>query len=319
MQVFLLRNLLGAPPNCTVSIPDCVSLKARSEVIASKDGHRELVMIPARPDRCINDAVHDAVQPEACPGFWSWANSVTSPHSNTKRGKVFLYFVGGAYVAGHPLRLGFDLRLSEATGLPVFSVNFRKACHLHLTFPAALQDAVAGFFYLLDQGYKAEDIIVCGDSAGGGLSVTLCLYLQKEGFQVPGKAFLVSPWVDLCVSQTTYNQQRLRRDFLKPERLEFCAIQYTWHRRQLRQTLLSPVHDTLPEGYSFKGFPKTFITYATDEVFFDEDEAFAKVLMKHGVDVEQFVQPDDIHVYCVLPMHGVDREVFKALKVFALK
>jgi acetyl esterase/lipase len=312
----ILKFILGERPLATNNGPDVVSIEARSSVPKTKDAHRTLVSILARPQECVGDAKHDAVRPEDCPGFFTWPLSGESPLISKQKGKVLMYLVGGAYVTGHPLLLSLDVKMTTATGLPVFSVNFRKACHPHLSFPAALQDAVAGFYYLLDLGFKAEDVIICGDSAGGGLAITTCLYLQKEGLQIPGKTFLISPWVDLCVSKRNYDKQRLARDFLSCERLEYAAIQYTWHRRTFQKTLLSPVLNQLPEGYSFKGFPRTLITYATDEIFFNEDEEFAHLLEKNGVEVESVVEPDDVHVYCKLPLRGLDLPIFQRLKTF---
>jgi acetyl esterase/lipase len=117
---------------------------------------------------------------------------------------VVLHFHGGAYVLGgcRPMEGGEGpaLLANHISGL-TFSAQYRLASHPNSRFPAALQDAVTSYNYLLELGIPASQIILSGDSAGGNLAVTLLRYIedQKELLPRPLACFLWSPWVDLAV------------------------------------------------------------------------------------------------------------------------
>lgn len=183
-----------------------------------------------------------------------------------------------------------------STGIPIFGVNFRKCVTARDAFPAALQDAVAVFYYLLEQGYLAENISIMGDSGGGGIVVTTVLYLLRHKLKVPGSTILISPWVDL-VSHFDDNKELLKLDMLNPEMLSFASYQYVENRPDLRSTLLSPSLNQLPAGYSMEGFPKTLLCYGDTEMFAPSNAAFAENLRKLGVEVDELIGKDEIHVY----------------------
>jgi acetyl esterase/lipase len=118
--------------------------------------------------------------------------------SSSARALLFLH--GGGFVIGSPVShrsiTGRLARLARAT---VYAPDYRLAPE-H-PFPAALDDAIACYRALLEQGYAAEHIAVAGDSAGGGLALSLCLRLRCEGVALPGGIALISPWTDLTLSQ----------------------------------------------------------------------------------------------------------------------
>src|SRR5262249_18507167 len=106
------------------------------------------------------------------------------------------YLHGGGYVAGSPAtHRPFTAALSRETGVRVFSLNYRPAPEHR--FPSALEDAVSGYRWLLRQGAKPEDIVIGGDSAGGGLTVATLVSLRNEGLELPRACFCLSPWTDL--------------------------------------------------------------------------------------------------------------------------
>lgn len=116
---------------------------------------------------------------EECPLPGKWAIP-----RNRIPGKAILYTHGGAYVYGSPsTHEALISRLAEKSGVAVFAYDYRLAPE-H-PFPAALEDAVAAFDYLLAQGMEPRDIVLCGDSAGGGLSLALALALRDRGRQLP--------------------------------------------------------------------------------------------------------------------------------------
>jgi len=286
---------------------DVLSYSARSNPgKLSKDRHASLIEVPARSDKLFGDANHSNVAPEPCPCFWQWLSSMPSPLTDTTpiaERKVMMYFVGGGMVQGHPCASPLPWNTIRMTNIPIFGVNFRKCVTAKTAFPAALQDAVAAYFYLLDQGFSPENLCVMGDSGGGGIAVTLLLYLRRHGLTMPGSAVLVSPFVDL-VDDFHGNKEFLNLDFLNPEMCGNVQYQYTENRPELRGTLLSPCRDELPEGYSLAGLPRTLMSYGNVEMFAPGIINFVENLRKAGVQVDVDVGIDHVHDY---PLYTKDR------------
>ena len=111
--------------------------------------------------------------------------------------QTIYYLHGGAYVACSPeTHRAFTSALSRAANASVFALDYRLAPEHR--FPAAVEDAVAGYRWLLDQGVDPQEIVIGGDSAGGGLTMATLLALRDAGERLPRAAFLMSPWVDLA-------------------------------------------------------------------------------------------------------------------------
>ena len=257
----------------------------------------------------VGDALHEKVKPERCPAFWQFHRTSIDPTVlpvSGHDGRVIMYFVGGGYVQGNPTTLDLAYQVHKSTSTPVFSVGYRKAVTRKYAFPAALLDALSGFAYLLSRGYAPGNITVMGDSAGGGLCITLILHLLRHSFPIPGQAILISPWVDLVSTfrETEELKELSRRDYLNQEMLAAGAWQYTVNRPDLRPTLLSPSRNALPDGYSLKGFPRTLLSWGDAEMFAPSDAEFGRLLTTHGVDVEEFIGVDHVHVF---PMYIKDK------------
>lgn len=287
------------------------------------------VEVPPAPEELLKDeAVHPAVDATApCPGFWCWNSSQPIPACTADAASqevVFLYLVGGAYVVGHPLESDVPYDIAHATQSPVFCCNYRKAIRPELAFPAALQDAIAAFHYLVhDRHYPARNVVLFGESAGGGLAVTLSLYLSQHLDQAdrPGGLVLSSPWVDLDVASEVKHAswRNLHHDFLSPERLSAAAELYVHNAPHLRDTmLLSPGALSLPSdskdaikastAHSNKGsseaheydlscLPRTLASCGTLELLEGSIERFCARLARAGVDVEVVRGRDKIHCF----------------------
>ncbi|KIP11685.1 hypothetical protein PHLGIDRAFT_437020 [Phlebiopsis gigantea 11061_1 CR5-6] len=128
----------------------------------------------------------------------------SSPHTNTihlkRRERVVLYLHGGAYytssAATHRL---ITIPLSKSLDARLFVLDYRLAPETR--FPGPLHDAVSAYFRLIfDLQIPHNDILVAGDSAGGGLTLALLMYLRDNGYPLPGGGILLSPWVDLTMS-----------------------------------------------------------------------------------------------------------------------
>src|SRR5699024_3452387 len=100
-------------------------------------------------------------------------------------------------------------RIASETGVPVFLPDYRLAPeHPH---PAATEDTIAGWEWLLEMGFPAENIVVAGDSAGGNLAMQLVAHLERTGAAMPAGVVLLSPWVDLDFTDMTA-RDRARKD-----------------------------------------------------------------------------------------------------------
>ena len=133
--------------------------------------------------------------------------------------RVALYLHGGGYVAGqHQVRSGFCRCIGGKMPDPGGICAYRLAPE-H-PYPAALEDVLAAYEYLLACGRRPEQICLIGESAGGGLVFCLCLLLQKLGRPLPGRIVALSPWVDLTLSGESYQTNRKADPTLTMEELE---------------------------------------------------------------------------------------------------
>jgi acetyl esterase/lipase len=192
--------------------------------------------------------------------------------------RAMLYLHGGGYVLGslntHRSLVG---SLAQRCNLNVLTINYRKAPD-H-PFPAALDDAKRAYRWLRRQGYQPRDIVVGGDSAGGGLALALLLALRDAGEPAPAAGIGLSPWTDLNLPITA-----LRR-VAREEGLLLEALQMrTWgplyaHKTPLTHPLLSPAQADL------HGLPPLLIQISTAEVLYEDVVKFANKARAAGVPV----------------------------------
>lgn len=119
--------------------------------------------------------------------------------------RVLLYLHGGGYVLGSPnTHRSLIGALAQRCQMPALSINYRKAPEY--PFPAALQDALLAYRWLLQEGFQPYNIMVAGDSAGGGLALALLLALRDGGEALPAAAIGLSPWMDLALPAGTLHR-----------------------------------------------------------------------------------------------------------------
>lgn len=145
---------------------------------------------------------------------------------DTRREGVILYLHGGGYTCGDlEYAAGFGSMLAVQCGVRVFCAAYRLAPENR--FPAAVDDVVTAYRYLLDKGYSPTHITVCGESAGGGLCYTLCLRLKEMDLPLPCGIIAISPWTDLTASGESYKTNRDIDPSMSEELLSFFADSYT--------------------------------------------------------------------------------------------
>jgi monoterpene epsilon-lactone hydrolase len=202
---------------------------------------------------------------------------------------VVLYFHGGVYVLGDAfLAAELASQVGRRTGAKVISVDYRLAPE-H-PYPAAVDDALAAYEALLQQGTDASDIVLAGESAGGGLAIATLVNARDHGLPLPAAAFVMSPYVDLTLAGTT---MRTKQD-LDPL--------LSWDSLQARVTDYTAGHDTASELISpvfadLSGLPPLIIQAGTHEVLLDDAIRLAGQAATADVAVTLDITPGVPHVF----------------------
>ncbi|SET11321.1 alpha/beta hydrolase fold domain-containing protein [Hymenobacter actinosclerus] len=198
--------------------------------------------------------------------------------ANPAAGRVLLYLHGGGYVLGslntHRSLVG---RLAQKCGVTTLAINYRKAPEY--PFPAALEDALTAYFWLLNQGYAPADIIVAGDSAGGGLALAVLLALRDADEPLPAAAVGLSPWTDLQLPTSTLRSLSHHESLL----LEALEIR-SWGPLYAAGTPLS--HPLVsPARAGLHGLPPLLLQVSDAEVLSDDVRRFADQARAAGTTV----------------------------------
>lgn len=206
---------------------------------------------------------------------------VIAPQQTLGEDVVLLHCHGGAYVSGNLLQSRVVAsHVASAACLQTYTFTYRLSPAY--PYPAQLEDALKVYHYLLDQGYKPQNIGVVGESAGGNLALALSLYLKQQGQPLPGCLVLLSPWTDLSLQGDSYTKlaEEDQDVTLDLEDIVVAANQFVGEDPSLLvDPLVSPIHG------DFTGFPPTQIQVGTRELLLSDGEALAKVMERDQVDV----------------------------------
>lgn len=192
---------------------------------------------------------------------------------------VILYCHGGGYSTGSTLYARtITSKLAASTSMDVLSFDYRLAPEN--PYPAALEDAMKAWNYLMLLGYGARDIILAGDSAGGNLALALTLKLKEEGRLLPRGLVLLSPWTDMTSSGKSYQTRAAVDPVLDMEYLERAIADYTRGMEDLENPYISPIFG------NFTGFPPTYIQVGDNEILLSDSESLHKKMVKENVSVK---------------------------------
>ena len=204
-------------------------------------------------------------------------------------GRTLLYLHGGGYTAGSPRsHRPLVARLAEAAHAIAVAADYRLGPEHR--FPAAVEDAVAVYRALLAGGTEPAQLIVAGDSAGGGLSLALALALKAEGLPQPAGFFVISPWADLTQSGASYAAKAASDPMISKAGLDEHALAYLGG-LDPRDPLASPVLG------DFEGVAPVLIQTGSEETLLSDSITMADVLAHARVDVRLEVWPEMIHVF----------------------
>ncbi len=249
------------------------------------------------------DVLVDAIDAGGVPAEWI---SV----SGSEPSRTVLYLHGGAYVMGSPKsHRGLAGRIARAAGARVLVVDYRLAPEN--PFPAALDDALTCWRWLLGDGTSPEQSIIAGDSAGGGLALASLLALRDAGEALPAGAVALSPWTDLEGTGPTAVEGAVDDPMLKPAGLRANGRDYA--ARDLQHPYASPLRGDL------SGLPPLLIQVGTREILLSDSTRFAEKAQAAGVDVTLEIEDGLIHVWQMFPDLPESRDAMARIGMFIMQ
>lgn len=203
------------------------------------------------------------------------------------KSKTILYLHGGGYVMGSVnTHRALIARIARASNCKAIGVDYRKAPEN--PFPAAIEDALAVYKQLLEDGY--ENIVIMGDSAGGGLSLVLLQLIKKYKLPKASCAVLLSPWTDLTMSGDSIQSKKDVDPLIQPHLLDIFSKRY-YGNENPENPLISPLFADV------KGFPPILIQVGGNETLLDDSTRMAQKLNKAGVKVKLDIFENMMHVW----------------------
>lgn len=207
---------------------------------------------------------------------------------------VILYCHGGGYSTGSSIYARtLTTKLAASTSMDVLSFDYRLAPE-H-PYPAAMEDAMKAWDYLMLLGYGARDVIVAGDSAGGNMALSLVLKLKSQNRLLPRGLVLMSPWTDLTSSGKTHITRAEVDPVLNEEYLKGMIENYA-PEQPLDDPLISPLFG------EFEGFPPTYIQVGDNEVLLSDATMLHKKMIQANVSVKLDVFKGMWHVFQMSPL-----------------
>lgn len=207
---------------------------------------------------------------------------------NTSREKAMLYFHGGGYVTGtcHSHR-SLTAKFVKGAGIPALLFEYRLAPEN--PYPAALEDSLKAYNYLLAQGIKPSNIAFVGDSAGGGLCLATLLAIKGRGLPLPSSAVAYSPITDFTCSGESH--QTKRKVCLSPEGMAPALAKHYAGVQDLTLPTISPLFGDL------QGLPPLLLYAGEDETLRDDAVMFGEKAKAAGVDITLHIGEGMFHCY----------------------
>lgn len=207
---------------------------------------------------------------------------------------ILLHCHGGGYSTGSRIYARtLTAKLAESTSMDVLCFDYRLAPE-H-PYPAAAEDAMKVWNYLMLLGYGARDIILTGDSAGGNLALSLTLKLKQEGRLLPRGLILMSPWTDLTSSGQSFESKAELDPVLNKAYIDRMVEAYAGG-QELKNPLVSPVFG------DFEGFPPTYIQVGENEILLSDSERLHQAFVDANVSVRMDMYPGMWHVFQMSPV-----------------
>jgi acetyl esterase/lipase len=201
--------------------------------------------------------------------------------------RVMMYFHGGGYTYGamrsHTRLVGHMVKAAGCWGL---NIDYRLAPE-H-PFPAAIEDGLAAYEWLLGRGVEGRHIALSGDSAGGGLALGLALKIRDSGHPLPGAIVPLSPWIDLANNRKPLDDPS--RDLLQTQETTDRCAEYYLQGHDPYDPYVSALYG------DWAGMPPLYIQIGDADMLLDDSRRMAERAREAGVDVRLDVLPDMQHV-----------------------
>jgi len=222
-----------------------------------------------------------------------YADVLTRPESDLT---TVLFLHGGAYVVGSPKFVRqITSWLTWSVRARTFAINYRLAPR-H-PFPAALEDALTSYRWLLDHGVDPRMIVVMGDSAGGGLTIAMLVAARDEGLPLPAAAVCLSPWTDMTTTGGTM-ESNAATDYLPAGKIP-NAVAMVVGGADPADPRVSVINADLT------GLPPLQVFAGGNEVLLDSITAFVDKARAAGVDVDYVIEPHMFHDWLTVLPGGV--------------
>ena len=264
-QIAALRELLAQRPRPLAIADRRTSFDAFAKVF------------PTASDIVVEPVMANGVQAE-----WN-----SAPGADTSR--VVLYVHGGGYVIGSlASHRHLTSEIARDLGGRTLALHYRLAPE-H-PFPAPVEDAIAGYRYLIAQGIRPSNIAIAGDSAGGGLVVAALVAIREAGLAQPACGWCISPWVDMEGIGSTMSSKAGEDPMVQKEPLLEMASLYLGS-ADPRSPLAAPLYADL------RGIAPLFIQVGAAETLLDDAIRLSGVAGAANVPVTMEVWPEMVHVW----------------------
>ena len=204
---------------------------------------------------------------------------------------VIFQLHGGGYVNAFKNRYRMIAKIySKISGnMDVLSVDYRVAPKD--TYPAALEDAVSAYEWLVNKGYKEEHIIAAGDSAGGGLAIAMCLWLRDNNKKLPAAVIGMSPWTDVSASGASY-KEKFDVDLIFGNTDNSIIFNSPYPgKHDPTEPYISPIFSDMT------GLPPMLIQVGTEEMLYDDSRVFTDRAREKGVNIRFTEYENMFHVF----------------------
>lgn len=248
-----------------------------------------------------DDVIIESISADGVSAEW-----VTTPESEDR---VIIYYHGGGYVMGS-VNTHRELcsRLSRSVRARVLNVDYRLAPE-HV-FPAAVNDGVTSYRWLLNQGIDPNLILMAGDSAGGGLTLSTLVSLKDLNIPLPAGAFMFSPWTDLAATGDSVLSRKDLDPMISPTSLDHITNMYIGEQPP-DHPLISPLYADL------SSLPPLLIQVGGAEILYDDSTRLANAADKAGVDITLQEWEAAFHVFQAVPVLPEASQALEKVALFA--
>jgi acetyl esterase/lipase len=208
--------------------------------------------------------------------------------AGANKDKVIFYTIGGGYISGtcsdHRTLVA---KVAQASGIALLMFDHRLAPED--PYPAALEDSLKAYRWLLGQGTAPENIVIMGESAGGGLCLATLLAIRDRGLPLPAGAVALSPWTDLKLTGESYRTKQ--KVCISPPGMSRVCSKYYYGDHDPTHPWISPLYGDL------HGLPPIFVNVGTYETMLDDSTRFAAKAQASGVDTTLVIGEKMVHCY----------------------